>query len=154
MNDFLNLLSDMTFGAGGGGGTGGVGAPGFAATPEDAFPADVAMAYRQALKQSAPAASFDQRWTAWGAGFGGSANYSGNAVVGSNNLTAGDFGFAGGMDYHAAPDLKLGFALDGAGTNWSVAQNLGGGRSDAFQIAGYGIKHFGPAYISGMAGVR
>jgi uncharacterized protein with beta-barrel porin domain len=150
MNDFLNLLSDMTFGAGGGGGTGGVGAPGFAATPEDAFPSDVAMAYRQALKQSAPA-SFDQRWTAWGAGFGGSGSYNGNAVVGSNNLTAGDYGFAGGMDYHATPDLKLGFALDGAGTNWSLAQNLGGGRSDALQIAGYGIKHYGPAYISGMA---
>jgi uncharacterized protein with beta-barrel porin domain len=150
MTDFFNLLSDMAFGAGGGGGTAG-GATGFAATPEDAFPADVAMAYRSALKQTAPAASFNQRWTAWGAGFGGSATYNGNAVIGSNTLRAGDYGFAGGMDYHAAPDLKLGFALAGAGTNWSLARNLGRGRSDVFQVAGYAIQHYGPAYVSGMA---
>jgi len=150
MTDFFNLLSDMALGAGGGGGGGsGGGATGFAATPEDAFPSDVAMAYRKALKQSAPA-SFDQRWTAWGSGFGGYATLNGNAAVGSNNLTASDYGFAGGMDYHAAPDLKLGFALAGAGTNWSLAQNLGNGRSDVFQVAGYGIKHYGPAYLSGM----
>ena len=55
------------------------------------------------------------------------------------------------MDYHAAPDLKLGFALAGGGTNWSLAQNLGGGRSDVFQAAGYGIKHYGPLYFSAMA---
>ena len=55
------------------------------------------------------------------------------------------------MDYHAAPDLKLGFALAGGGTNWSLAQNLGSGRSDAVQIAGYGIKHYGPLYFTAMA---
>jgi uncharacterized protein with beta-barrel porin domain len=111
----------------------------------------VAMAYRSALKQTAPAASFDQRWTAWGAGFGGSATYNGNTTVGSNTLRAGDYGLAGGMDYHVAPDLKLGFALAGSGTNWSLAQNLGSGRSDVFQVAGYAIQHYGPAYVSGMA---
>ncbi|MFZ0606826.1 MAG: autotransporter outer membrane beta-barrel domain-containing protein, partial [Xanthobacteraceae bacterium] len=75
----------------------------------------------------------------------------GNAVIGSNNLSASDYGYAGGMDYHAAPDLKLGFALAGGGTNWSVAQNLGGGRSDVFQAAAYGIKHYGPLYFTAMA---
>ena len=68
--------------------------------------------------------------------------------------TASDFGFAGGMDYHAAPDLKLGFALAGGGSNWSLAQNLGGGRSDVFQAAGYGIKHYGPAVFQRDGGVR
>jgi uncharacterized protein with beta-barrel porin domain len=115
----------------------------------------VALAYRKALKQNsstqAAPQNFDQRWTAWGAGFGGAANYNGNAVVGSNNLSAADFGFAGGMDYHAAPDLKLGFALAGGGTHWSLAQNLGAGRSDVFEIAGYGIKHCGPLYFTVMA---
>ncbi|MGC1777928.1 MAG: autotransporter outer membrane beta-barrel domain-containing protein, partial [Xanthobacteraceae bacterium] len=43
------------------------------------------------------------------------------------------------------------FALAGGGTNWSLAQNLGGGRSDALQVAGYGIKHFGPLYVTAMA---
>ena len=43
----------------------------------------------------------------------------------------------------------LGFALAGGGTNWALAQNLGTGRSDAFQAGVYGITHFGPAYFSG-----
>ncbi|MFZ0610293.1 MAG: autotransporter outer membrane beta-barrel domain-containing protein, partial [Xanthobacteraceae bacterium] len=83
--------------------------------------------------------------------YGGSGSYNGNAAIGSNNLAASDFGFAGGMDYHASPDLKLGFVLAGGGTNWSLQQNLGGGRSDALQIAGYGIKHYGPLYFTAMA---
>ncbi|MGB7035302.1 MAG: autotransporter outer membrane beta-barrel domain-containing protein, partial [Xanthobacteraceae bacterium] len=105
---------------------------------------------RNSAQQSAPQ-SFDQRWTAWGSAYGGGASYNGNAAIGSNNLGASDFGFAGGMDYHAAPDLKLGFALAGGGTNWSLAQNLGGGKSDALQVAGYGIKHYGPLYFTAMA---
>jgi uncharacterized protein with beta-barrel porin domain len=149
VNDFFNLLSDMALGSGGGGGTGS-GATGFAATPHDMFPSDLARAYDEALKQGQPS-NFEQRWTAWGSGFGGYATYNGNATVGSSTLHASDYGFAGGMDYRAAPDLKFGFALAGAGTNWSLSQNLGSGRSDVFQIAGYGIKHFGPAYFTAMA---
>jgi uncharacterized protein with beta-barrel porin domain len=105
------------------------------------------------LKKEAPASpqSFEQRWTAWGSGFGGAATIDGNAALGTNAMHATDFGFAGGMDYHPAADLKLGFALAGAGTNWSLAQNLGGGRSDVFQIAGYAIQHYGAAYLTGMA---
>ncbi len=154
INDLFNLISDMALGTGGGGGGRNGGATGFA-EPDEALPSDVALAYRKALKQNsstqAAPQNFDQRWTAWGAGFGGAANYNGNAVVGSNNLSASDFGFAGGMDYHAAPDLKLGFALAGGGTHWSLAQNLGAGRSDVFEIAGYGIKHYGPLYFTAMA---
>ncbi|MGB6568839.1 MAG: autotransporter domain-containing protein, partial [Xanthobacteraceae bacterium] len=154
-NGFFNLLSDIALGTGGGGGASpGSGATGFA-EPDAAFPPELALAYNRVLRkntaqQSAPQ-SFDQRWTAWGSAYGGAANYNGNAAIGSNNLAASDFGFAGGMDYHAAPDLKLGFALAGGGTNWSLAQNLGGGRSDAVQIAGYGIKHYGPLYFTAMA---
>jgi uncharacterized protein with beta-barrel porin domain len=151
MNDFFNLLSDMTFGGGGGGaGIGGT-AAGFAPEEHDGLPADVAEAYDQALGTKTTAQNFVQRWNAWGSAYGGGATYDGNAVVGSNNLKASDFGFAGGMDYLAAPDLKFGFALAGGGTNWNLSQNLGSGRSDVFQAAGYAIKHFGPAYVSGMA---
>jgi uncharacterized protein with beta-barrel porin domain len=151
-DDLLTLLSDIAQGTGGGSGAGG-GAQGFAAEPDDAFPPDLALAYNKLLKKPSPAApqTFEQRWTAWGSGFGGTASYNGNATIGSSNVTASDFGFAGGMDYHAAADLKVGFALAGAGTNWSLAQNLGGGRSDVFQIAGYAIKHYGPLYFTGMA---
>ena len=154
VNDFFNLLSDMALGTGGGGGGGNGVTTGFT-EPDDALPSDVALAYRRALKQNTqqqtPAQNFEQRWTAWGSGYGGTASYNGNAAIGSNNVAASDFGFAGGMDYHAAPDLKLGFALAGGGSNWSLAQNLGGGRSDVFQAAGYGIKHYGPLYFSAMA---
>jgi uncharacterized protein with beta-barrel porin domain len=151
MNDFFNLLSDMTFGGGGGGaGVGGT-AAGFAPEEHDGLPADVALAYDQALGKAPAAQSFAQRWNAWGSAYGGSANYNGNAAIGSNNVNASDYGFAGGLDYYATPDLKVGFALAGAGTNWHLSQNLGSGRSDVFQAAGYAVKHFGPAYISGMA---
>jgi uncharacterized protein with beta-barrel porin domain len=148
------MLSDVALGTGGGG-NGPNGGPTAFAEPNDALPPDVALAYNRVLRnnsaqQSTPQ-NFAPRWTAWGSGYGGSGAYNGNAVIGSNNLAASDYGYAGGMDYHAAPDLKLGFALAGGGTNWSLAQNLGGGRSDVFQAAGYGIKHFGPLYLSGMA---
>jgi uncharacterized protein with beta-barrel porin domain len=95
-----------------------------------------------------PKQSFDQRWSAWGSSFGGSSTTNGNAVVGSNNVTARDYGFAGGMDYHFSPNTLAGFALAGSGTSWGLAQGLGGGRSDAFQVGIYGKSDFGPAYVA------
>jgi outer membrane autotransporter protein len=92
--------------------------------------------------------SFDQRWTMWGSAFGGTSMTNGDPAVGSNNVTASDYGFAGGADYRISRDTVLGFALAGGGTNWSLAQNLGGGRSDAFQAGVYAKTHAGPAYIS------
>ena len=101
------------------------------------------------MLKAPPRPNFDQRWTAWGAGFGGSSTVNGNAAVGSNNVTARDYGFAGGMDYHFTPDTLAGFALAGGGTDWNLAQGLGGGRSDAFQAGVYGKTYFGPAYVAG-----
>ncbi len=69
-------------------------------------------------------------------------------MIGSTNVTASDFGFAAGMDYHVTPNSVLGFALAGGGTNWNLAQGLGRGESDAFQAGVYGSTHFGPAYVS------
>jgi outer membrane autotransporter protein len=34
------------------------------------------------------------------------------------------------------------------GTNWSLGQGLGGGKSDAFQAGVYGATKFGPAYLA------
>ena len=42
----------------------------------------------------------------------------------------------------------VGFALAGGGTNWGLAQGLGGGRSDAFQAGVYGATRSGPAYLA------
>jgi outer membrane autotransporter protein len=70
------------------------------------------------------------------------------AVVGSHDLTARAAGFAAGMDYRVAPGTVLGFALAGGGTNWGLAQGLGGGKSDAFQAGIYGTTRSGPAYLA------
>ncbi len=42
----------------------------------------------------------------------------------------------------------VGFALAGGGADWSLAQGLGGGRSDAFQAGVYGATRAGPAYLA------
>jgi uncharacterized protein with beta-barrel porin domain len=97
----------------------------------------------------APVPRFEQRWTAWAAGFGGSGTANGNPTIGSNNVTTSTFGYAAGMDYHYSPDTVLGFALAGGGTGWGLAQGLGGGRSDAFLAGVYGITHQGPVYLAG-----
>lgn len=122
-------------------------ATGFAPERQASFPSDIALAYASMLK--APAMQpFEQRWTAWGSSFGGSSNSTGNAAVGSNNVSARDYGFASGMDYHFSPDTLAGFALAGSGVNWGLAQGLGGGRSDALQLGVYGKTYFGPAYVA------
>src|SRR5262245_42976972 len=59
-----------------------------------------------------------------------------------------DYGYAAGLDYRVAPDATLGFALAGAGTDWSIANALGTGRSDVFQAGLYGSKRWGPLYAS------
>jgi uncharacterized protein with beta-barrel porin domain len=144
MNQFLGLMLDPfvdgRFGTGGG-------PIGFAADQQASFPPDIALAYASVLK-APPAQTFDQRWTAWGSAFGASSTTSGNAAIGSNNVTAADYGFAGGMDYHATPNTLYGFALAGGGTNWNLAQGLGSGRSDAFQAGVYGKSYWGPAYVA------
>jgi len=142
-NEFLSLMLDPFVYGRGGPASGG--ALGFAPDQQASSPSDVALAYGSVLK--APPASFAQRWTVWGAGYGGSATFDGNAAVGSTDITASTYGFAAGADYHAAPDMVLGFALAGAGTNWGLANTLGTGRSDAFQAGVYGTKYFGPAYL-------
>jgi uncharacterized protein with beta-barrel porin domain len=118
----------------------------FAPEEQASFPPDIALAYASVLK--APPQTFDPHWSAWGSTFGGSNTTNGNPVVGSATVAAHDYGFAGGMDYQATPDTTLGFALAGGGTNWNLAQGLGGGRSDEFQVGVHGTAHMGPAYVS------
>jgi uncharacterized protein with beta-barrel porin domain len=146
MTQFLDLLLDPSQ-SGAGGGSGGS-APGFAEENQASLPPDVALAYAHALRQKdQPPQDFNQRWSAWGSGYGGSGSYSGNATIGSSNLTATDYGYAAGMTYHLTPQTSYGFALAGGGTNWSLSQSLGTGRSDAFQAGVYGTTHFGAAYM-------
>jgi uncharacterized protein with beta-barrel porin domain len=95
----------------------------------------------------APPVPFEQRWSVWASGFGGSQTTDGNATVGSNTSTSSVYGTAVGADYRISPYTIAGFALAGGGTNFSVAGS-GFGHSDLFQ-AGAFVKHtVGAAYIS------
>jgi len=105
--------------------------------PTDAF----------AMFTKAPPQTFAQRWSVWVAGYGGSQNTNGNAVVGSNNTTSSIGGTAVGADYLISPNTIAGFAMAGGGTSFSVA-NGGNGRSDLFQMGAYVRHNQGPAYIS------
>ena len=149
MDQFLGLMLDPF--VDGRSGTAGAGVPALGFAPERApLPDDVALAYSAVLKAPpVKAPSFEQRWTAWGGAYGGSTRTSGDpAVVGSHDLSARAAGFAAGLDYHLSRDTVVGFALAGGGTNWSLANGIGGGKSDAFQAGVYGATRSGPAYLA------
>ena len=101
-----------------------------------------------AMSRKAPVAgTFAQRWSVWAAGYGGSQVTDGNAAQGTGSTSSRIVGTVVGADYRFSPDTVAGFALGGGGTNFAVANGLGGGRSDLFQ-AGAFVKHTaGPAYI-------
>jgi len=142
-DEFLGLMLDPFVN----GRTGGGGAISFAPQQQASFPPDIALAYAAVLKAPPKPATPDQRWSAWGSAFGGSNTTRGDPVIGSTNVAARAYGFAGGMDYHFTLDTVAGFALAGGGTNWGLAQGLGGGRSDAVQAGVYGTTRSGPAYL-------
>jgi uncharacterized protein with beta-barrel porin domain len=157
MNLFLGVLTDPFIGGRGDGASGGAGATPFA---EDGDSANAYAANGKprskserdayaAIYRKAPIAEpFAQRWSVWAAGFGGSQTTDGNAIVGSNTVSSRIAGGAVGADYRFSPFTLAGFALAGGGTNFSLANGLGTGRSDLFQ-AGAFIRHsVGPAYIS------
>ena len=147
-NQFLALMLDPFVNGRGGVGSGST-AIGFAPDEQTNLPPDIALAYDSILTKAPRLATFEQRWTAWGSAFGGSNTTRSDAAACFSNITASTYGFAAGMDYHVSPHTVVGFALAGAGTNWSLASAPGNGRSDAMQIGGYGISWFGPAYLAG-----
>jgi uncharacterized protein with beta-barrel porin domain len=157
MGLFLGLLTDPFVAGRGNPLTSSSGAPPFA--EED----DSASAYaangkarskserdaRAAIYRKAPLAqTWDPHWSVWAAGFGGSQTTDGNAALGSNTVTSRVFGVAAGADYLLSPRTIAGFALAGGGTNFSLANALGTGRSDLFQAGAYVRHTVGPAYIS------
>jgi autotransporter-associated beta strand protein len=152
MDQFLSLMLDPF--VDGRSGVGGAGGPALGFAPDrPELPEEIALAYSKVMKtpvfKSAPITTFEQRWTAWGAGYGGYNKTSGDpAVVGSHDLIARTFGYAAGLDYHVSRDSVVGVALAGGGTNWSLAQGLGSGSSDAFQAGAYAATRSGPAYLA------
>jgi autotransporter-associated beta strand protein len=96
-NQFLGIMLDPF--VDGRSGPGGGGAIGFAPARAE-LPEDIALAYAKILKEPPKPPSFEQRWSAWGAGYGGSNRTSGDpAVVGSHDLSATTAGGAAGLDF-------------------------------------------------------
>ncbi|HEV7879915.1 autotransporter-associated beta strand repeat-containing protein [Bradyrhizobium sp.] len=106
-------------------------------------------AYALATKAPYLAPQPVNRWSVWGAAYGGSATTDGNTTVGSHDTTARAYGVVGGADYKVSPDALIGFALAGGGTNFSIASALGSGNSDLFQAGVFGRQNIGAAYLSG-----
>jgi len=148
-DQFLNVMLDPF--VDGRSGVGGADHPALGFAPErETMPPDIAHAYASVFKAPlAPVPVYEPRWTAWGGAYGGSNRTTGDlAVIGSHDLSARAVGFAAGLDYRLTPDTVVGFALAGGGTDWSLAQGLGGGKSDAFQAGLYGATRWGPAYLA------
>ncbi len=146
MNLFMSLLTDP-FITGRGNPISAGGGPTAYADQTLNYAAKHSDAYAMYTK-APPATPFEQRWSVWAAGFGGSQRTDGNAVLGSNDTRSNIYGTAVGADYRISPNTLAGFALAGGGTNFSV-NNLGYGRSDLFQAGGFIRQNFGAAYITG-----
>ena len=150
MNEFMSVMLDpFVDGRSGVGGVHGYAIP--FAPDREPLPEDIALAYSKVLRTPvSKAIPFEQRWSVWGAGYGGANHTSGDLlVVGSHDLSAHTAGGAAGLDYRVAPGSIVGFALAGGGTGWSLAQELGSGSSDAFQAGVYAKTHSGPFYLAG-----
>lgn len=153
MSQFLGVLTDP-FVAGRGDSVSAGASP--AAYTEESM-ADVARgrtaserdAYAAVYTKAPVPTPFEQRWSVWAAGFGGSEKTNGDpAVAGTNDVRSSLYGTAVGADYRISPDTLAGFALAGGGTSFGV-NTLGSGRSDLFQAGAFIRHNHGPAYFTG-----
>jgi autotransporter-associated beta strand protein len=145
MGQFMGLLTDPYMQRNGGAGLT-PGASGFAEEGDASVYAARKSTDAFAMFTKAPPA-YEQRWSVWASGFGGSQSTDGSAALGSNNTTSNIAATAVGADYLISPSTIAGFALAGGGTSFSAATG-GTGRSDLFQAGAY-LRHTnGPTYIS------
>jgi uncharacterized protein with beta-barrel porin domain len=145
-DQFLNLMLDPFVGRSVVGGTDQPVRPLGFAPEHDNTPPEITLA--SVFKGPRAPAPVYEPWTVWGGAYGGSNRTSGDiAVIGSHDLYASTFGVAGGLDYRLTPETVVGLAFAGGGTNWSLSQGLGGGKSGAFQAGLYGATKYGPAYL-------
>jgi uncharacterized protein with beta-barrel porin domain len=154
MNQFLGVMTDP-FIAGRGDPVSAGGTPTAYAAESLAYAARTQGGFRSerdayaAIYTKAPAIiPFEQRWSVWAAGFGGTQNTNGDPrVLGSNDTRSSVYGTAVGADFRFSPDTIAGIALAGGGTSFNV-NGLGYGRSDLFQAGAFVRHNIGPAYIT------
>lgn len=149
---FMSSVFDNAFGnPSGASGQGGVsgGALGYVSQPRVSPAAQEAYAAMTPRDRRIP---FEQRWSVWASGYGGSARVSGDNGAGSHDTTSRTFGAVAGATWRASADTQLGFALGGAGSNFSVADGFGSGKADAFNAALYGRHAIGAGYVAAALG--
>jgi uncharacterized protein with beta-barrel porin domain len=147
MNEFMTLMLDFESRADS---LSGISITHFAPDREAAFPPDIALAYASAMKAPVYKAPPSNPWSVWGTAFGGGSHANGDpTIIGSTDVGTRTYGYASGADYRVTPNTIVGFALAGAGTNWGLAQQMGAGRSDAFQAGIYAKTELGPIYLAG-----
>lgn len=156
MDSFMNVMTDPFLGTRAAGGLPhGAAAPyaeeamAYGSKPKGRSPAEQDAYAAMVRKAPLRAVPFERRWSVWGAGYGGTQSTDGDATVGSNETTARIYGGAAGFDYRLTPQTLIGFSLGGAGSDYGLANGLGGGRAEMFQAGVYGRHHFGPAYLAG-----
>lgn len=142
-NQFMSVLFDQ----GGSATGGGFGPIGYASEKQIDPRAAEAYAAVTPRDRRASAPDFTSRWGVWGSGYGGNATVKGDASTGSSDTTSRVYGLAAGAEYRFAPDTAAGFALGGAGSNFST--DAGSGRADIFQAGAYARHRMGAAYLSG-----
>jgi outer membrane autotransporter protein len=158
-DDFLQLMLDPFAGSRGEQNAGTSG-PALGFAPERvAQEPDSALAYakrmvtKDPLLKAPPAPAYEPRWTVWSASYGGQGKFDGDAaVIGSHNVTARDFGFAGGADYRFSPNTVIGAALSGGSISYGLS-GLGGGHGDSVLAGLYGSTRQGNAYLSAAVDV-
>ena len=102
-----------------------------------------------AFKAIGAPAPYQPRWRAWLTGFDRSTRLGGEAGIGSASLSHDTGGLAGGLDYQLAPDVLLGLAIGGSGSDFSVRDRITSGHLDAAHVGGYGVKTWGSLYAAG-----
>jgi autotransporter-associated beta strand protein len=148
MDLFLNLMLDPFLENRAGGSGGNVGGPALAFAAHEN-----AMAYAKGMVRKAPVVpTFEQRWTVWGAAYGGHGAFDGDAAVGSNDLRATTGGLAGGIDYRLG-NTVVGAAVTGQSLSYRLDAGLGSGSGDAVQAGLYGSTKWGNAYLSAALSV-
>ena len=137
MNQFMGVMTDPFIAGRGDAATAGGGPTGYADEEALAYAArkrNPNDALAAIYTKASPMAPFQQRWSVWADGYGGSQTTDGNTVTGPNNTTSRIYGTAIGADYRFSPFTIAGFSLAGGGTSFGVANN-GTGRSEAADSA-------------------
>ena len=87
-------------------------------------------------------------WGLWSAVYGGTNDVDGDAAAGTHDRSSDNYGIAFGLDYRITPDNKVGVAISGGATSFSLADGYGSGSSNMFQAAIYSRTNFEAAYIA------